>query len=151
MLDTLSHGMMGGVEIASVSSRLALGTFFVISGAHKLFHPQRRADLLQTFKADNVPVPLPVAMWAIPLGEFFGGVALLVGFLTLPACAGLMIICAGACVLDGFKRIRGMHPLDTADALDDVLYLPEVLYILMIMTLVCLGPGRWSLDALLFR
>ena len=37
----------------------------------------------------------------------------------------------------------GLSPLDW---FDDFLYLPEVLYILFFVWLICSGPGRFSLD-----
>jgi uncharacterized membrane protein YphA (DoxX/SURF4 family) len=135
-------------DIASLILRAALGVFFVISGAHKLLHPVRRAELAQTFKAAKVYSPFMMA--AIPLGEFFGGWALLLGFLTPVALLGLILICTGACVLDGLKRIATWKPLDRADYVADVLYLPEILYVIMMLALLFLGAGKYSLDSLLY-
>lgn len=138
---------LAAYDLASFVDRLALGGFFVISGAHKAFHPKRRASLAETFRADGVYSP--GMMLAIPAGELLGGLAVLAGFLTPFAAAGLILICTGACFLDGLKRIKGMSPLDRFDALDDLLYLPETLYVLMLVTLILLGPGKWSLDSYL--
>ncbi|HLZ23654.1 MAG TPA: DoxX family protein [Ktedonobacterales bacterium] len=135
-------------DIASLILRACLGVFFVISGAHKLLHPVRRAELAATFKAAHVYNP--AMMLAIPLGELAGGSALLLGFATPLACLGLILICTGACVLDGLKRISTWKPLDKADYIDDVLYLPEVLYVVMMLALLFLGSGKYSLDTLLF-
>jgi len=41
--------------------------------------------------------------------------------------------------------------LSFLDWLDDFLYLPEVLYILILVWLICSGPGRFSVDASIFR
>jgi putative oxidoreductase len=38
---------------------------------------------------------------------------------------------------------KGLSPLNW---LDDFLYLPEVLYVLFFIWLLCSGPGRFSLD-----
>lgn len=132
---------------AALILRAALGTFFLISGYHKLFNPTRRASLEATFRADGCYNP--IMMWIIPLGEFFGGLGILVGALTPLAAAGLILICAGACVLDGAKRVRDWKPLDPADTLDDWLYLPETLYIVMLVALIAIGPGPLSIDALI--
>lgn len=135
-------------DIASIILRLALGVFFVISGSHKTFHPVRRAELAATFKAAGVYSP-PM-MYAVPLGELFGGLALLMGFLEPLALLGLILICTGACVLDGIKRISAWKPLDRADSVADVLYLPEVLYVIMMSALLCIGAGKYSIDHLIF-
>lgn len=131
-----------------LADRLALGTFFAISGYHKLFNATRRKSLAETFKADGCYSPFTMA--AIPLGEALGGLALLAGFLTPLAACGLIAICGGACLLDGTKRIKAWAPLDAADEVDDFLYLPEVLYVVMLGFLILAGPGQWSIDALVF-
>lgn len=140
---------LSAYDAASLVNRGALGLFFTISGFHKAFNATRRASLRETFAADGVTSP--AFMYAIPAGELLGGLAVLVGFLTPLAAAGLMVICAGACLLDGLKRIKGFQPLDAADALDDVLYLPEALYLFMLLFLILTGPGRYSLDAYLWQ
>ena len=35
--------------------------------------------------------------------------------------------------------------------LDDFLYLPETMYIVILIWLICSGPGRVSVDHLIFR
>jgi uncharacterized membrane protein YphA (DoxX/SURF4 family) len=136
-------------DVAALVDRIALGLFFSISGFHKAFNATRRASLRETFAADGVRSP--AFMYAIPAGELLGGIAVGAGFLTPLAAAGLIVICAGACLLDGLKRVRGFQPLDAADALDDVLYLPEALYLFMLLFLILIGPGAYSVDAYLWN
>ena len=38
---------------------------------------------------------------------------------------------------------KGLSPLNW---LDDFLYLPEVLYVLIFIWLICSGPGKFSVD-----
>jgi putative oxidoreductase len=38
---------------------------------------------------------------------------------------------------------KGLSPLNW---LDDFLYLPEVLYVLFFILLICFGPGKFSVD-----
>lgn len=143
--DFLMHGA-ASPDAALLTCRVAVGGFFAISGAHKLFHPARRATLRETLFSDHVPlVPF---MHLIPLGELFGGLGVMFGALTVIAAAGLLALCVGACLLDGLKRIPAMHPLNAADWVDDVLYLPEVLYAVILAALIALGPGAYSMDAL---
>lgn len=146
---TFTDILMNGASLQDASLfavRASVGVFFAISGAHKLFNPTRRASLKATFQADHVPL-MPF-MVVIPCGELLGGLGVAFGALTVVAACGLFALCMGACFLDGFKRIPGMQPLDAADAADDVLYLPEVLYAVMLLAVIGMGPGAWSLDAL---
>jgi putative oxidoreductase len=39
---------------------------------------------------------------------------------------------------------KGLSPLNW---LDDFLYLPEVLYVLFFIWLICSGPGKFSVDS----
>ena len=57
----------------------------------------------------------------------------------------LFTVCIVATCVDGLNRIRSYQPIDKADWLDDVLYLPEVLYCLMALVIVLAGPGPLAL------
>jgi uncharacterized membrane protein YphA (DoxX/SURF4 family) len=131
---------------AMTLNRVALGIFFAIGGYHKLFNASRHAALTQTLQDDGVHV-VPLMRWLLPSAEFTGGCALIVGFLSVLAAVGLFLICAGAIAFDAVKRIRAWRPLDRADWLDDLLYLPETLYCLALTVVILAGPGPWSLDA----
>lgn len=139
------YHILNGSDIGITLLRLGMGTFFAISGYHKLFNPIRHATVAQTMVDDHIPEPT-LNSWLVPTAEFAGGMALLIGLFTSLAAAGLFIICCGATLTDGLKRIGGWKPLDKADYLDDVLYLPEVLYALILLTLVLTGGGPWSID-----
>jgi uncharacterized membrane protein YphA (DoxX/SURF4 family) len=60
---------------------------------------------------------------------------------------GLFVICAGAVALDAVKRIRAWQPVDDADWLGYLLYVPESLYCIGLTVVMLAGPGPWSLDA----
>jgi uncharacterized membrane protein YphA (DoxX/SURF4 family) len=85
--------------------------------------------------------------WLLPTAEFGGGCALIIGLLSVLAAFGLFVICIGALALDAVKRIRAWQPIDRADWLGDLLYLPEALYCIGLTVVMLAGPGRWSLDA----
>jgi putative oxidoreductase len=127
-------------------NRVALGVFFAISGYHKLFNASRHATLARTLKEDGVHA-VPIMQWLLPSAEFSGGWALIVGLLSILAAFGLFVICAGALALDAVKRIRAWGPLDRADWLGDLLYVPEALYCIGLSVVMLGGPGPWSLDA----
>ena len=127
-------------------NRVALGAFFAISGYHKLFNQSRHATLASTLQSDGVHA-LPIMQWVLPGAEFSGGCALIIGLLSVLAALGLFVICVGAFALDSVKRIRAWQPVDRADWLGDLLYLPESLYCIGLSVVMLAGPGPWSFDA----
>jgi uncharacterized membrane protein YphA (DoxX/SURF4 family) len=133
-------------DVALALNRVALGIFFAIGGYHKLFNGSRHAALARTLQDDGVHAE-PFMQWLLPSAEFIGGCALIVGFLSVIAACGLLAICVGAIALDAVKRIRAWQPIDRADWLGDLLYLPESLYCIALTIVILAGPGRWSLDA----
>jgi uncharacterized membrane protein YphA (DoxX/SURF4 family) len=127
-------------------NRVALGLFFAIGGYHKLFNASRHAALTGTLRDDGVHA-VPFMQWLLPSIEFGGGWALIIGLLSVLAAFGLFVICVGALALDAVKRIRAWQPIDRADWLGDLLYLPESLYCIGLTVVMLAGPGPWSLDA----
>jgi putative oxidoreductase len=133
-------------DAALALNRVALGAFFAISGYHKLFSTSRHATLTRTLQDDGVRA-VPIMQWLLPSVEFGGGCALIIGLLSVLAAFGLFVICAGAFALDAVKRIRAWQPIDRADWLGDLLYVPEALYCIGLTVVMLAGPGPWSLDA----
>jgi uncharacterized membrane protein YphA (DoxX/SURF4 family) len=133
-------------DAALTLNRVALGMFFAISGYHKLFNRSRHATLTQTLQDDGVRA-VPIMQWLLPSIEFGGGWALIIGLLSALAAFGLFVICFAAVVLDATKRVRAWQPIDRADWLGDLLYLPEALYCIGLAVVMLGGPGPWSLDA----
>jgi putative oxidoreductase len=133
-------------DAALTLNRVALGTFFTISGYHKLFNASRHATLIQTLRDDGVRA-VPIMQWLVPGVEFSAGGALTLGLLSALAAFGLFVICLGAFALDAIKRIRAWQPIDRADWVGDLLYLPEALYCIGLSVVMLAGPGSWTLDA----
>ena len=127
-------------------NRVALGVFFAISGYHKLFNASRHTTLTRTLQDDGVHA-VPIMQWLLPSAEFSGGCALIIGLLSVLAAFGLFVISAGAIAFDAVKRIRAWQPIDRADWLGDLLYVPETLYCIGLTVVMLAGPGPWSLDA----
>jgi uncharacterized membrane protein YphA (DoxX/SURF4 family) len=135
-------------EVALTLNRVALGVFFAISGYLKLFNPSRHATLARTLQEAGVPA-VPIMQWLVPGVEFSAGCALIVGLLSVLAAFGLFIICLFAFRLDAIKRIEGWQPINRADWIGDVLYLPEALYCIGLSAVMLAGPGPWSLDVII--
>src|SRR5580698_7758307 len=144
-LSFITHGLQAP-NAALALNRLALGVFSAISGYHKLFNASRHATLTHTLQDDGVH-DVPMMQWLLPSAEFSGGCALILGLLSVLAAFGLFVICVGALALDAVKRIRAWLPIDRADWLDDLLYLPETLYCVGLTVVMLAGPGAWSVDA----
>lgn len=125
--------------------RIAIGLFFAISGIHKLVNKQRHATLVATFRDLHIPNP-GFMQWFVPCVELFAGLGVMTGTLTPLASLGLMAICLVALITDGSRRIKAMHPIDRADRLDDYLYLPETLLLLLLLYPAFYGAGLFSVD-----
>jgi uncharacterized membrane protein YphA (DoxX/SURF4 family) len=138
----------GAPDAALTLNRVALGTFFAISGYHKLFNASRHATLTRTLQDAGVRA-VPIMQWLVPGVEFSGGCALIMGLLSALAAFGLFVVCLNAVVLDAIKRISTWQPINRADWIGDVLYLPEALYCVGLAIVMLAGPGPWSLDAII--
>jgi putative oxidoreductase len=130
-------------QYAILLVRVAIGLFFAISGANKLFVAGGTKPVYDTLVKAKVPFPHQMAYFVSGV-EFAGGSLLTVGFLSSPACVVLLIDMAVAILTSAISTMpRGLSPLNW---LDDFLYLPEVLYVLFFIWLICSGPGKISVD-----
>lgn len=145
---TASHGF-GLHDLGLAVVRVAVGVFFAISGYHKLFNRDRHARLVGTLISNKIPC-VGFMCWWVPFWEFVGGLMLAVGLLTAFSAGVLLIICLVACRVEAPKKVAAFHPIDRADVLDDYLYLPEVLYIVMLLVTLLAGTGAYSVDALIW-
>ena len=129
-------GWIGSVGLFAL--RFVMGAAFILHGWPKIQHPL-------DWMGPEASVPAIFQMLAA-VAEFFGGMALIVGLLTRLASLGLManMIVALAIVHlphgDPFVGKPGGHSYELA-----------AVYLACAILLVLLGPGRYSVDALLFR
>ena len=147
MREVLLNGV-GGTLFAITAMRIALGAFFVFSGAHKVVNAERHATFVATLKASGIPY-IGVMQWFVPSIEFFGGLGVAFGFLTPLAALGLVTICLVALWTNAPRVVAGYRPIVFADRVDDWLYLPEVMYALILVYFITAGAGPVSLDQLL--
>lgn len=144
----MAHGL-NAPDIALSAVRLAAGIFFAASGWNKLTNPARHATITATLKADNVPF-VGFMQWWVPVWEFIAGILLALGLLSAFAATVLTIICVVACCCEARKRVASYEPINAIDRVDDYLYLPEVLYIALLVTTIFVGHGKYALDTILF-
>ena len=123
--------------------RVALGLFFAISGANKLFVASRGQAMYETLVEARVPLP-HLMTYFVSAAELMGGCLLAVGLLASLASVALLVDMLVAILTTKLSAMaKGLSPLNW---LDDFLYLPEVLYVLLFVWLICSGPGRFSVD-----
>ncbi|MGB7601605.1 MAG: DoxX family protein [Candidatus Sulfotelmatobacter sp.] len=135
-------------QYAILLVRVSIGLFFAISGGNKLFVAGGTKPVYETLVEAKVPFPHQTAYFVAGV-EFVGGSLLTVGFLSSPACVALLIDMIVATATSAVSTLpKGLSPLNW---LDDFLYLPEVLYALFFIFMICSGPGKFSADYWLAR
>ena len=133
--------------IAALLARVAVGCAFFLSGGGKLFVKQRREQMRETLRAARVPF-LEFNVFFVSTVEFVCGFLLILGAATSFAClllCGVMIV---AIATTAAPSIKTSSPLGW---LSEFLYLPEVLYLVILIWLFFSGPGSFSVDVLCER
>ena len=142
----VQFALLGGgdwEQYAILLVRVSIGLFFAISGGNKLFVAGGTKPVYDTLVKAKVPFPRQTAYFVASV-EFVGGSLLTVGLLSSVACVALLIDMIVATLTSAISTLpKGLSPLSW---LDDFLYLPEVLYVLFFIWLICSGPGRFSVD-----
>ena len=145
-------------NLAAVVLRLSLAVIFLVHGLDKIINGHAGAawvNDLYASKPDNAAAKpkseretmkeIPTSemfmgtQLAVSWGEFFGGLALLVGMLTRLAALGLIVIQIGAIAV--VTAPRGFHLHGGGSE-----YEYNLALIVMCATLLILGAGRWSVD-----
>src|ERR1700724_706364 len=145
-VDWKRYALLGSSDLdqyAILLVRVSLGLFFAISGANKLFVAGDTQTMYETLVEAKVPFP-HVMTYFVSVVEFVGGSLLTVGFLSSLACVALLVDMLVAILTTNLSAMpNGLSPVKW---LDDFLYLPEVLYVLFFIWLICSGPGKFSAD-----
>jgi len=131
-------------RFAVLLARVSLGLFFAISGGNKLFVASHSKQVFETIAAAGIPFPHLMANFVSSV-EFIGACLLIIGLLS--SLCSLALICDITTV----QLATIAMGLSFIDWLDDFLYLPEVLYILIFVWLIGARPGRFSVDHVITR
>jgi len=131
--------------IGILFARVTVGSAFLLSGAGKLFVNERREQMRQTLRDARVPFPQFNALFVSAV-EFVFGLLLLAGAATPLACVMLSCVMIIAILTTAVKKIEASSP---PGWLSEFLYLPEVLYLVILVWLFFSGPGWFSVDHLL--
>ncbi len=132
--------------LGALAARLAVGLLFFLSGRGKLFVAERRKQMRETLISAGIPFAGLNAIF-VSLIEFVFGFLLILGALTPLACVMLGCLMIVAIATSAIKNIKAPPLLGW---LSEFLYLPEVLYLVILFWLFLSGPGWFSLDCLIF-
>jgi putative oxidoreductase len=142
----LQFALLGSSDLeqyAILLARVSLGLFFAISGANKLFVAGGTQTMYETLVEAKVPFPHQMTYFVSGV-EFIGGSLLAAGFLSSLACVVLLVDMLVAILTTKLPAMpKGLSPLKW---FDELFYLPEVLYVLFFILLICSGPGKLSVD-----
>jgi putative oxidoreductase len=127
------------VDFALLCVRVIVGVIFAAHGAQKLFGAFGGPGL------DAIVKPPPDGMgtlgYFVAVGEFFGGLGLIVGFLSRFSAASLIVVMIGAIALvhgkNGFFLDKGGFEYNLA-------------LIGLLLPILLVGPGRYSVGGFLF-
>lgn len=131
--------------IPITAARVLIGVFFCVTGGAKLLIPARFASMEQTLVQSHVPFPHANAIF-VSLIEFACGAGLVIGLLT-PLCA--FALTADMIVALVTDRMHSINATGLLSWIGEFLYLPEVLYVIILVWLIFSGAGRYSVDGLI--
>jgi putative oxidoreductase len=124
-------------------ARVSLGVFFAISGGNKLFVASRTRQMYETLVGAGIPFPHFMTYFVSSV-EFLSGCLLIIGLLSSLCCVALIVQMIVAITTVQLATIPA--GLSFVDWLDDLLYVPETMYIIILIWLIFSGPGRVSVD-----
>jgi putative oxidoreductase len=128
------------VDVSLLLVRLAAGSIFAMHGSQKLFGAFEGPGLEKTVEMmGSLGQPAAIG-YLVAIGEFFGGLGLIVGFLSRFSAAALIVIMIGAIYKvhgpKGFFQANGGYEYNVA-------------LIGLLAPVLIAGPGRIALGQLL--
>jgi putative oxidoreductase len=132
----------GAVDVSLLLLRIIVGAIFAAHGAQKLFGVWGGYGLSKTVQFMG-PLGYPVT-----IGEFFGGLGLVFGFLTRFSGASLIVIMVGAIATvhgkNGFFMGKGPDSL-----MRDAGFEYNLALIGLLLPILLAGPGQYSIGRFL--
>ena len=152
MFDQLLHYLVNGfdlTEYASLVLRLGVGVPFFISGMNKLFCPICHGWLVSNLKRSGIPSCGGFTVWWLAFWEAFAGLMLALGILTAFHAGVLLIVCIVAFIVSWRRKLEAKKPAHFWDACTEIGFMFDVLLIWMLVAIIGVGPGPFSIDALI--
>ena len=143
---TLLTGLSEWQWLGAFMARMAVGLLFFLSGRGKLFVPERREQMRESLVAAGIPFASINAIFVSTV-EFVFGLLLILGALTPLAC----IMLGGVMVVAIATATKNIKTPPLLGWLSEFLYLPEVLYLVILFWLFLSGPGWLSVDRFVFE
>ncbi len=144
-IENLLSTLRAAEWMPTTAVRVLIGIFFCVSGGTKLFVPAKFSTMETTLRESHIPFPHPNAIF-VSLLEFASGACLVLGLLT---SLSALVLAIDMIVAVATNRVHSIQETGIFAWLDDFLYLPEVLYVMILVWLIFSGPGRYSLDKLI--
>ena len=129
-------------------ARISIGFFFAVTGFNKLFLVSSKQTILNTMISSGIPFPEFHAVF-VPLLEMVFGVTLMVGLGASISALLLIVIMVVAIFVEAIHKIP--MGLDFINWLNWFLYLPEVLYVIILFWIIIMGAGRFSFDNFILK
>jgi putative oxidoreductase len=123
------------VDVSLLLVRVAVGVIFAAHGAQKLFGVWGGSGLAATVEQMGTPLG-----YLVTIGEFFGGLGLILGFLTRFSAASLIVIMIGA-----IATVHGQHGF----FLQNQGFEYNLALIGLLLPVLLCGPGRFSIGRIL--
>jgi len=136
-------------DLAALILRLGVGVPFFISGMNKLFCPTCHGWLRANLTRSQIPC-VAVAVWWVAGWEALAGLTLSLGLFTGASSFILFIVCAVAFIVSWRRKLANKRPAHFFDACTEIGFMFDTLLTWMLLAVMMVGPGRYSLDAMLF-
>lgn len=144
-------------DLALFLQRVVMGVFFLSYRFRWFYDPSQPSPWFSEYRQHKFRVRLctcgyPRDVWMqalVATVQCMGGMALIVGLLTIPAAAGILCVMIFANCCAPKEEIAAMNPVDKVDYISCYLRLVEPLYLVLSANVLFLGPGKWSLDYIL--
>ncbi len=133
LIDWPQHVAQRLYWVAPLFTRLVVGWVFLWSGWGKLTHLPM---VTENFAGWGIPLPQLLAPFVAGV-EFFGGIFLLIGFMTRISAGALGVVMIVAIATVQWEQV---------DSLLTLLGLEEVLFLALFLWLAIDGPGGFSVD-----
>lgn len=136
-------------DLGLLAARLPMGAFFLIAGCTKIFSIGVDNFVSFASHSGHIPSAVPEAwvhtyLHTVPFLELAVGLMLVLGlFGRLGGLVGALLVISFTI---GYTRLHGTSPSDQA-----LPFHPNFIYLGLLLMVFLLGPGRMSLDALIFK